>query len=307
MSKKLVFVTGHEFGVRALEGILASPPYLRGELEVPLTVGLDEKFSKRTVGYRSPREVAADNEIFHVDTVDGTLCSSIEIIESVAPDFLAVIGWSRLVDPSVLKIPSGVADRSVGRLRGSFSGIGMHPTCLPIGRGQAPIPWTIIKDLKRTALTVFFLAPTADSGPIIAQYPLEVRQGETSGSLFYRFAHLHFRAGMELAHQLTAPTVVSHPQDDSLATVWPKRCPVDGLLRHDMTRAELARTVRALLGPYPRSYVELDGEMVPVKRSFLPGSERNQPVYPRSRVFSFECADGTILLELQGDHDSVGP
>ncbi|MFJ9122429.1 formyltransferase family protein [Streptomyces sp. NPDC102394] len=304
MTKKLVFVTGHEFGVRALEGILASSSYLAGELKVLLTIGLDRSLSGRTVGYRSPERLAVDNGIRHVDTVDGTLRSTAGLIASLSPDFLAVIGWSRLVDAEVLKLPTGTA-QNFGPARGLFTGIGMHPTCLPIGRGQAPIPWTIIKGLKRTALTVFFLAPAADAGPIIAQYPLEVRSNETSGSLFYRFAHLHFQAGMELAQQLIMPAVIAHPQDDALATVWPKRRPVDGLLRPDMTKAEVSRTVRALLGPYPRSYVERDGDEVPVKRAFLPETVGKQFIDRGSEVLPFPCADGTILLEAQEDRDSV--
>ncbi|WP_282083464.1 formyltransferase family protein [Streptomyces tendae] len=289
MSKRMVFVTGHEFGLRALEGIVASSPYLAGELEVSLTIGLDASLSHRTVGYRSPGLLARENGIAHIDTVDGSLRATADRIRADQPDYLAVIGWSRLVEPRVLSIPRA-------------GGTGMHPTCLPIGRGQAPIPWTIIKALRRTALTVFFLSSTADSGPVIAQYPLEVRPAETATSLFYRFAQLHFQAGMELAHQLTGPTVVAHPQDDRLATVWPRRRPIDGLLRPDMTKAEVERTVRALGGPYPDAFIELGGTRVAIRRAFLPESLDRRPACHTGSI-PFECADGTILLLPQNNPD----
>ena len=58
---------------------------------------------------------------------------------------------------------------------------------LPTGRGQAPIPWTIIKDQKKTALSVFFLVSEADAGPLIAQYELDVRNGENNNGRRLRF------------------------------------------------------------------------------------------------------------------------
>ncbi|MER6533420.1 formyltransferase family protein [Streptomyces sp900105755] len=305
MKKNVIFVTGHEFGVRALEGIFASSPYLERKLEVSLAIGLDARHSEDTVGYQSVRSVADANGTRHVDTSDGTLSSMREVIESAAPDYLVVVGWSRLVDPSILRLPAG-ATQNRGHARGNFGSVGMHPTSLPLGRGQAPIPWTIIKGVQRTALTVFFLAPTADSGPVIAQYPLEVRRDETAASLFYRFKHLHFQAGMDLAHHLISPTVVAHPQDDSISTVWPKRRPRDGLLRHDMTRSELVRTVRALLGPYPRAYIERDGEVVPIRQAFVPPASRSESACDFPDTFPFECIDGTVLLEPESNQATRG-
>jgi methionyl-tRNA formyltransferase len=88
----------------------------------------------------------------------------------------------------------------------------MHPSPLPVGRGQAPIPWTIIKGLKQTALSVFFLAEEADAGPVIARYDLDVRDNETSASLFYRLGHVHFTAGLDLAESIGGGAVTRKPR-----------------------------------------------------------------------------------------------
>jgi methionyl-tRNA formyltransferase len=165
--------------------------------------------------------------------------------------------------------------------------IGMHPTMLPAGRGQAPIPWSIIKDCHRTALSVFFLVEQADAGPIIAQYELDIRNGETSASLFYRIGHTHFTAGLELAERLGDGTISARAQDEAIATRWPKRRPKDGEILPTMTCREISLLVRALLGPYPRAFIQVAGEKVEIR-----GVE---PADGPGRI-RFRCRDGQVYL-----------
>lgn len=300
MAIKVVFVTGHQFGVSALEGMLSSSPYLDGEIEINLVIGLDSGMASGTVGYESPAPLASQNGIHCMDTVDGTLVSLKAEIGKADPDYLIVVGWSRLVDSQVLAVPSGSA-QNVGSNQVRYSSIGMHPTQLPYGRGQAPIPWTIIRGVTNSALSVFFLAPKPDSGPILLQYPIKVRENETAASLFYRFGHLHFRAGRDLAVALTSSVIISHPQDESLASVWSKRRPADGKITSDMTRSEIDHMVRGLLGPYPNAYCVEDGHNIPILATYVPdaaspGSRQAGSMNSSGRKILFEAADGAILL-----------
>jgi methionyl-tRNA formyltransferase len=169
----------------------------------------------------------------------------------------------------------------------------MHPTMLPVGRGQAPIPWTIIKDLKKTALSVFFLVADADAGPIIAQYELDVRDGENSASLFYRIGHTHFTAGLELADRLADGGIAARTQDEAIATRWPKRRPKDGEILDTMSCREITLLVRALLGPYPRAFVWQAGEKVEI-RSAEP-ADGTGAADDGLRI-RFRCRDGEVYL-----------
>ena len=49
---------------------------------------------------------------------------------------------------------------------------GSHPTLLPKYRGRAPIPWTIIKGLKKSGLTFFWIDEGVDNGDILDQKEL---------------------------------------------------------------------------------------------------------------------------------------
>src|SRR5258708_32200549 len=128
---RLVLVSGHAFGTRAFEGIFASSAFLDGKITVSLMIGLDDSRAAATVGFQPLSRVAADQGVRYIGTSDGRLSSLAGRIRDAGPAYLLVIGWSYLVGEDILSIPvSGC--------------IGMHPTPMPLGRGQAPIPWTII-------------------------------------------------------------------------------------------------------------------------------------------------------------------
>jgi methionyl-tRNA formyltransferase len=127
------FITGHQFGCRALAGIFSAEAYLSKQLEVPLVLGLAESHRSHTVGYESPEALAGESGAYFEDVVDGTLVASAALIDGLGLNHLLVVGWSRLVASEVLELPRGDA-------AGAHRCIGMHPTPLPLGRGQAPIP-----------------------------------------------------------------------------------------------------------------------------------------------------------------------
>lgn len=273
MNARYVFVTGHEFGRRALEGLLASEASLEGRLDCGALIELDRSRTAATVGFSSAADLAEQHSIPVEVTTDGSLRSLERVLREIAPHYLLVVGWSRLVAGEILDLPAalhgGPGDRRSTSARGC---IGMHPTRLPEGRGQAPIPWTIIRGLRSSALSVFNLEDGADTGAILAQYDLEVRDRETSASLFSRFSDLHFHAGLDLGERLAARDASGRPQDDSVATVWAKRRPADGLISPALTPAELDALVRALTGPYPRAFVRIGDDDIRVEATRLVGS-----------------------------------
>jgi methionyl-tRNA formyltransferase len=141
--------------------------------------------------------------------------------------------------------------------------------------------------LDKTALSVFELASQADQGSLIAQYPLPVQRSETSASLFRRLEELHFRAGFDLAGSLGSGVIHSEEQDERKAAVWPKRRPRDGEIKATMSRVEVDRLVRALLGPYPRAFVQGPNGTHAVEQVSSTALEGAVEV---------ECADGPLWL-----------
>lgn len=288
MSSRYVFVTGHEFGQRALQGMLASNAGLDGQLACVGVFGLAAQSAAQTVGFSDIRTTAEAHSIAYTEVSDPSLASHIDAFERTQPHYIVVIGWSRLISAAVLDWPCRRWNGDSGpRNAPAYGCIGMHPTALPEGRGQAPLPWTIIKQKTASAVTTFFLEDAADVGAIIQQHPLTIRPNETSTTLFYRVADLHFHAGAALADPMARHDLGSRPQDDAKASVWPKRRPADSRLGSFADAGLVERTVRALTWPYPAAFVEF-------------GSTRLRIVGAAVRGDATDAPDGTVLDQDEG-------
>ncbi|MFH1321759.1 MAG: methionyl-tRNA formyltransferase [Bacteroidota bacterium] len=59
----------------------------------------------------------------------------------------------------------------------------LHASLLPNYRGAAPINWVVINGEKETGITTFFLKHEVDTGDIIFQEKVAIREDETAGEL----------------------------------------------------------------------------------------------------------------------------
>lgn len=167
---------------------------------------------------------------------------AIKAVHSHEIDWLFIIGWSQIAQKSIIDAPR----------RGC---LGMHPTLLPKGRGRAAIPWAIIKGLDKTGVTLFKLDEGVDTGPILAQEVLPLSPDETATQLYGRVAHAHRTLIARIWSDFTEDKVVLQEQDDSLATEWQERRPVDGAFDISMGCEAVDRLVRAVTRPYPGAFI----------------------------------------------------
>jgi len=94
-----------------------------------------------------------------------------------------------------------------------------HPSLLPRHRGPSSINWPIIMGETQTGLSIFWPDQGLDTGPILLQKEVEIRDSDTLGSLYFdRLYPLGVAAlleGVDLVRAGTAPKIV---QEESKAT-----------------------------------------------------------------------------------------
>jgi methionyl-tRNA formyltransferase len=101
-----------------------------------------------------------------------------------------------------------------------------HPSLLPRHRGPSSINWPIIWGETRTGLSIFWPDHGLDTGPILLQKEVDIRDTDTLGSLYFdKLFPMGVDAMLEavdLVHQGKAPKI---PQDEALATYegWCKK------------------------------------------------------------------------------------
>jgi methionyl-tRNA formyltransferase len=180
-----------------------------------------------------------DVEVSYISDINDP--ETINELKQLNLDILFVVGWSQICRSNVLNIPSQGC-------------IGYHPALLPLYRGRAVIPWTILLDLSETGGTFFFLDEGVDSGDIIIQESFLVEPNETATTLYKKHEIALGKMSNALVKILTKGKIPRKQQDHSLATYCAKRVANDGLINWQLPAQEIWRLIRAVTDPYPGAF-----------------------------------------------------
>ena len=246
------FVTCVELGLACMDEIYS------GGGELTLAVTLPDDKARRKSGRVYLDDFCHDHGIDLLKVPNINDGEAVAAIQQHGIDWLFIIGWSQIARAEVLAAPK----------RGA---VGAHPTLLPQGRGRAAIPWTILKGLAESGVTVFQLDEGVDTGPILLQEVFAVSQDETAATLYQKVVVAHRAAIRNVWEALENGSVTPIPQDETRATYWEGRTPADGRITSSMTVEEVDRLVRATTHPYPGAFVEQPPNIVRIWQG-CPGS-----------------------------------
>jgi methionyl-tRNA formyltransferase len=176
-----------------------------------------------------------------IETTNINDSGTIQSILDLAPDFIFTLGWSQLFQDQLLSTPTSYV-------------VGSHPSPLPMGRGRAPVPWTILEGQVRSAVSLFRMDAGVDSGDILQQRWFDIPDRVYAAGLYEIVATSLSEAFCALYHQLSNGTVRPIAQDESKATYRPKRTPEDGAIDFNRSAIEIDRLIRAVSHPYPGAF-----------------------------------------------------
>ena len=256
---RIVFVSALEEGWEILRVILEAPEH-RHDVEAVIT--LEDDIRAKASGSRSFDGLTSkySKPILKVRHINHT--KSIELIKALHPDLLLVIGWSQLVSKEVLEIPS----------KGT---VGLHTSLLPEHRGRAPIPWAIIKGLKRSGNTLFYLDEGVDTGDIIGQKAFDITLEDDASTVYQKALTVGQELVLDYLTAVKAGTDVRMPQDHDKADYWAKRTPEDGLIDWSEPTMDIYNLVRGVTHPYPGAFTFLEGQKVYIwSAKFTSGDEQ---------------------------------
>jgi methionyl-tRNA formyltransferase len=127
-------------------------------------------------------------------------------IKALAPD-LGVMAYVTLFVPSIiLNIPR-------------LGTIQYHPSLLPLHRGPSSINWPIIMGETRTGLTIFWPDDGLDTGPVLFQKEVAIKENDTLGTLYFdQLFPLGVKSMLEGIDLVKAGKAPKIKQDESKAT-----------------------------------------------------------------------------------------
>ena len=165
-------------------------------------------------------------------------------LKALGADLAVVVAYGRILKADAL------AATRLGFMNAHFS-------LLPKYRGAAPVQWALVRGEKRTGVTLFWLDPGMDTGPIQAMRETPVDPDEDAGQLLARLTALGVEMlDTELA-AFEAGKVVRRTQDGE-ATLAP-------MIKREDARVDLARPAGEIhdlvrgFRLWPRAYLEKKG------------------------------------------------
>ncbi|MBS1921063.1 MAG: methionyl-tRNA formyltransferase [Bacteroidetes bacterium] len=184
--------------------------------------------------------------------------------------------------------------------------INVHASLLPQYRGAAPINWAIINGEKETGITTFRLQHEIDTGNVLLQEKIEIRENETAGELHDRLKDLGAQVLLKTVHGLSEGSLQETPQPALLSTesivlknapkIFTKTCGIDW----NKPAHEIYNLIRGL-SPYPGAFAELGDKTIKIfsaeKEMILPTSRIGHWESDKKTYLKFACADGYILLK----------
>ncbi len=240
---KLVFFGTPEFAVLPLQTLLSSNHEIlavvtqpdrqsgRGRHMKPSPVKLEAQ--KADIRILQPQSVKDENFISE--------------LKSFNPSAIVLVAYGQILPAAIIDLPK----------RGC---INIHASLLPAYRGAAPVNWAIINGEKKTGITIMLMDEGMDTGPVLLQGEIEIRESDTTGTLYLKLSEIGADLLISLLNDLEGGNVTPHAQtgEVSYAPVLKK---TDGLLNWSRSAKDICNFIRGM-NPWPGAYSYIEGERI---------------------------------------------
>jgi len=176
-----------------------------------------------------------------------------EALRALRPDLMVVVAYGLILPRAVIDIPP-------------LGCVNIHASLLPRWRGAASIQRAILAGDAETGVTIMFIEPQLDAGPMLHKKSCRIRDGETAGELHDRLAVLGAEALLESLPGLAAQTLQPEVQEERFVTHANKLTKEEAALDWRRPAIELECQVRAF-NPWPVAETTYDGKPLRVWRA----------------------------------------
>jgi len=170
-------------------------------------------------------------------------------IKEIKPDFILFYGWSWMIEKNIFS---------------KYNCLMLHPSPLPKFRGGSPIQNQIIRNINKSAVTIFKINEIIDGGDIIYQSKLSLKG--SLNDIFIRMSKIGFSATQKI---LNSKKIKQKKQNHSKATYYNRRKPEES----EITIKELKESslvyifnkLRMLADPYPNPFIKIKKKKLIIK------------------------------------------
>lgn len=173
-----------------------------------------------------------------------------ESLRGLHPDLFVVVAYGQILTKPILEIPK-------------FGAVNVHASLLPKYRGAAPIVRAILKGENITGVTTMLMNEGMDTGDVLLQIEIPIREDETGESLHDRLSSAGAQLLMQTVERMKTGMIHPIPQDHSKATYAPPLRKEDGHIDWRKEAEEIGRQVRAF-NPWPAAFTDWGGRLLKI-------------------------------------------
>lgn len=213
-------------------------------------------------------------------------------------------------DLAILAFVSFIVPRQVFSVP-RLGSICFHPSLLPKYRGASAINWALIKGETVTGLSLFWVDPGIDTGPVLLQKEVKVEPDDTTGSLYFNKI---FPLGIEAIGAAVDLIKAGNPpriaQDESQASYDPPCGDEHAKIDWSKPAQEVYNLIRGC-DPQPGAHTTWQGKMVRIFDARLQSGNNSAPAGQVTGLGDEEITialnGGTLTVKrLRGDGAKIG-
>lgn len=183
--------------------------------------------------------------------------------------------------------------------------INLHGSLLPQYRGAAPINWAIINGEEETGVTTFKLQHEIDTGNILLQEKIKIKENDTAGTLHDKMMETGANLLVKTLDELAAGNLKETGQSAVILKANDlKHAPKLVTETAEINWKENVSTIYNLirgLSPYPAAYTFLNGKKLKIffaeKEISIPSGEPGSMSTDQKTFLKFAGKDGYIVLK----------
>lgn len=280
---KIVFFGTPDFAVPTLQVLNDS------EHEVTAVVTAPDKQRGRGMQVSSTpvKQFAMENDIPVLQPQNLNDEDFIEHLIDLDADLFVVVAF-KMLPKEVFDIPT-------------YGAFNLHASLLPEYRGAAPIQWALINGETETGITTFFLNENIDTGNIILQKRIQIREDDDFGSLYDVLSVMGAELVLKTVTLIDYGNVFVHEQEAEMITPAPKITKEICRIDWNKSAAEIYNLVRGL-SPAPGAHFTYKGKIYKVFKTKINETEKLDTggIKETKHEIFVGTGNGTIqLIELQ--------
>ena len=179
----------------------------------------------------------------------------------------------------------------------------LHASLLPEYRGAAPINWAIMNGETKTGVTTFFIDDKIDTGEIILQKEVAIKDDEIVGELHDTLMYLGADLVLETVDLIETGnlTTIKQPEKEEKPAykLFPDNCKVDW----NKPLSDIYNHIRGL-NPYPAAWTtiknnedEITAKLYGVKKEYVTHNLTNGKIVTSKKELKIAVKEGFLIIE----------